>query len=326
MIIFFLMHLIERGIAIKMSFSYDVKTELCNDAVENAFEKKAEIYGLLLFGRSLTQASIVLQTEHDGVAKVAEQLLCELYNIIPLRKLSGRADGHDLITLSVENRTEALEVYHSLGYDDRTISLRINRANIENESDMPAFIRGAYLSCGTIENPGKNYHMEFVTPFLNLSRDLLFMLVEIGFEPKSVTRKGNYIVYFKESEQIEDLLTYMGAAHQSLELMNIKVYKDLRNKANRVTNCETANISKTVNASTMQVEAIKSLRRLKGLAALPEELREIAQLRIDNPDVSLRELGALMKPPLSRSGVNHRLRKITELAKKVKEKNKLKYT
>jgi DNA-binding protein WhiA len=108
--------------------------------------------------------------------------------------------------------------------------------------------------------------------------------------------------------------------------MNIKVYKDLRNKANRVTNCETANISKTVNASTMQVEAIKSLRRLKGLAALPEELREIAQLRIDNPDVSLRELGALMKPPLSRSGVNHRLRKITELAKKVKEKNKLKYT
>jgi DNA-binding protein WhiA len=299
-----------------LSFAYDVKMELCGAPLEGRFVKKAEAYGLLIFGRSFSPSNILLQTEHEGVAKSVEGLLYDLYGIRPAIKAAARADGHGLITLTVAEKKEALALFGSFGYDKKNVSLRINRANIENESAAAAFLRGAFLSCGTVVDPSKDYHLEFVTPFLNLSRDLAFLLTELGFEPKTVSRKGNNIVYFKDSGQIEDMLTLMGAAHQSLELMNVKVYKDLRNKANRVTNCETANIEKTVNASTSQVEAIKRLIRSRGLDTLPEDLREVAQLRLDNPDISLRELGELLRTPLSRSGVNHRLSRLMTLAKK----------
>lgn len=297
-----------------MSFSHDVKSELCAVNLESVSSKKAEIYGLLLFGRNLSPNSIVLQTEHDGVVRIAAQLLSELYPITPQSRVSGRADGSGLVTLAIESKTESNQVFTSFGYAPNVVSLRINHANIDNEEDVSAFLRGVFLSCGTIVDPEKDYHLEFVTPFLNLSRDLAKILADMGFEPKSVTRKGNYVVYFKDSEQIEDVLTFMGAAHQSLELMNIKVYKDLRNKANRVTNCETANIEKTINAAVAQVEAIKKLMQSHEFDDLPDELREIAQLRIQNPDISLRELGKLLSTPLSRSGVNHRLNKLIQKA------------
>ena len=300
-----------------MSFSHDVKTELCGILPEGSFGKKAELYGLLLFSRALTPSSAIVQTEHEGTACLAERLLRELYQIEPQKKAAGRAGRRALVAVSAGGA--APRIYRSFGYDEKTVSLRINRANMETEADAAAFVRGAFLACGTVENPDNYYHMEFVTPFLNLSRDLSRMLSDAGFEPKNAARKGNYVVYFKESEQIEDLLTYMGATRQSLELMNIKIYKDLRNKVNRVTNCETANIGKTVNASALQMEAIRNIQNAMGLDALPEELREIAQLRLDHPEVSLRELGGLTGTPLSRSGVNHRLRKIMEFAGRLKK-------
>jgi len=299
----------------RLSFSHDVKTELCVAPLDGNAAKRAEAYGLLLFGRIFSSTGLILQTEHDGVAKAVLELIEELYGVKLSRRSTEHAGPHALITLTAQSREEAFRLFSSFGYDKKTVSLRINRANIESENAAAAFLRGAFLACGTVVDPGKDYHLEFVTPLLNLSRDLAFLLTELGFEPKSVGRKYNHVIYFKDSVQIEDILTTMGAARQSLELMNVKVYKDLRNKANRVTNCETANIEKTVNASSNQVEAIKRLIKTHGLEVLPEDLREIAELRLQNPEVSLRELGEMLGLPLSRSGVNHRLKKLMDLSK-----------
>ena len=293
-----------------MSFAYDVKSELCG--VENDGDGRfAQLYGLLLFGRSFGPGGISLQTEHPDVALAIRRLMRELYGI----ETCVRAENSRAQILSVEDREQVRRVWHSFGYDEKTVSLRINLGCLDFDACAPAFVRGVFLSCGSVVDPGKDYHLEFVTPHIHLARDLTALLRARDFSPKAGTRKGNRVVYFKDSGQIEDMLTFMGAARQSLELMNVKVYKDLRNKANRVTNCETANIEKMVNASAAQVEAIRKLAAARMLGELPDDLREVAAVRLENPDASLRELGALLSTPLSRSGVNHRLGRLMELAK-----------
>ena len=205
-------------------------------------------------------------------------------------------------------------VLERFGHAAGEVSLRLNRANLECEDCPAAYLRGAFLACGTVTNPSTDYHLEFSLPHHLLSRDLLTLMQELGFRARLVHRKGSQVIYLKESEQIEDALTLMGATGASLELMNVKMVKDIRNAANRIANCENANIDKTVTASLAQIEAIRQIERLQGLDGLPEELRELARLRLENPDMSLRELGEQLSEPLSRSGVNHRLRRILEFA------------
>lgn len=298
-----------------MSFAHDVKIELSEHIPQEKEARLAQVYGLLLFARRFGLYGIALVTEHARVASCCASLLDTLFSVRPLERLRTRSDGRTYIELSIHPPAEALRVYTSFGYGLKTVSLRINRANLETEDCVRDFLRGAFLSCGSVVNPDKDYHLEFVTPHLNLGKDLTCLLEEQGFEPKNIWRGGKLVVYFKDSGQIEDILTYMGAVRQSLELMNIKVYKDLRNKVNRLTNCETANIDKTVNASAEQVAAIKKLMATHAYDRMPEELRETARLRLAHPDMSLRELGTLLEQPLSRSGVNHRLKRIVEFAK-----------
>lgn len=281
--------------------------------------KIACLYGLLLFARSFGPGGILLQTEHEGVSLLAQNLLDELFSLRPIVRQARHSGDHGLNILSVEDKSAARKIFERFGYDEKTLALRLNRANLENDCCTSAFLCGAFLSCGSIVDPAKDYHLEFVSPHLPLGRDLAALLREQGLEPKTAERKGNAIIYFKESEQIEDLLTLMGAMHQSLELMNIKVLKDLRNKANRVVNCETANIEKTVVASSAQVEAIRKIIRLRGLDYLPDDLRTLASLRLDNPEMSLRELGESLPERISRSGINRRLHKICEIAEKIPE-------
>ncbi|HEX3026873.1 MAG TPA: DNA-binding protein WhiA, partial [Clostridia bacterium] len=221
--------------------------------------KKASLYGLLLFARSFSPTGITLQTENQDVVSLVMELLRELFRIVPAFKTARRSDGHRTNILTLDDPNSAKIIYESFGYDQRTVALRINRANIENECCSASFLRGVFLSCGSIVDPGKDYHLEFASPHMQLAKDLMAYLSELDFHPKMVGRQGGSVIYFKESEQIEDMLTIMGAVRQSLELMNVKVYKDLRNKVNRVTNCETANIGKTVAASSEQVEAIKKI-------------------------------------------------------------------
>ncbi|MBQ2613736.1 MAG: DNA-binding protein WhiA [Clostridia bacterium] len=187
---------------------------------------------------------------------------------------------------------------------------RIPKELIVRDCCQRALVRGAFLSGGTVIDPRKNYNLELVTPYAALSGDLLNLLREIGFPFKQVVRKGKYVLYLKNSESISDFLSYMGAFQAQMELLNIKIEKEIRNDFNRAANSETANIEKTINAAVMQIQAIDRLP----LEELPDELREVAMLRLKHKDKSLSELGKLMNPPLSKSGVNHRMKKLLQMA------------
>ena len=295
-----------------MSFSSDVKHELAGIQEERVCCRMAEAYGLAEFGHAFSTRAVSLQTENEAVARLYAAVLGEAGGI-PLSVTEGKG----LYTAAAAEREDRLRLLSRLGHAPTDVGVRLNRANLECDQCPAAFVRGAFLSCGTMTNPEVDYHLEFSVPFLNLSRDLVTLLRELGLSAKQARRAGGYVVYFKESEQIEDILTLMGAQDASLELMNIKILKDIRNNINRVTNCESANIDKTVAAAAVQSEALRKIERTVGLDALPEELREIAYLRLENPELSLRELGEALDRPLTRSGVNHRLRRILEFAEKL---------
>ena len=176
---------------------------------------------------------------------------------------------------------------------------------------------GAFLSCGQVSDPGKEYHLEFVAGSETAAFGLLQLLRELGFDPKLIDRGSGFVVYLKDSENVEDLLTYMGAPGAALQVMDVKIVKTVRNKANRITNCENANIGKTVSASVAQLTAIERLEQAGRLSGLSPELQETAAARREHPDLALSELAALLG--VSRSGVNHRLKKLTELAAEEKD-------
>ena len=182
-----------------------------------------------------------------------------------------------------------------------------------------AFLRGAFLGGGSISDPEKNYHMEFVTNNEDFANSLKDLINSLGFNSKIVSRKNNYVVYLKESEQISDLLSIIGAHNALLSLQNTKIVKEMRNNVNRIVNCETANLSKTVNAAVRQVENIRFIQETIGISSLPENLQEIARIREEYEDMTLKELGEMLNPPIGKSGVNHRLRKIEEIANKLRE-------
>ena len=175
-------------------------------------------------------------------------------------------------------------------------------------------MRGAFLAGGSITDPAKSYHLELVTAHYNVSRETYSILLELGFTPKDAARGGNYITYFKQSEAIEDFFTLIGAPIAAMDIMSAKVEKDMRNAVNRRVNCDSANADKTVSAAQEQLEAIKRLERRAAFDELPEKLRETALLRIANPEASLADLAMLAIPPVSKSCISHRLRKLMELA------------
>ena len=176
------------------------------------------------------------------------------------------------------------------------------------------FIRGAFIACGSITNPGRAYRVEMTIP--DAAKNELFceFLCENGLPPKRTKRASQYVLYYKESESVEDFLTVIGAQKALFKIMDTRIYKEIRNNANRIVNCETANIDKTVSAATTHISAIEQLKNEDKLALLPEELRVTAELRLDNPDISLTELGEAHDPKISKSGVNHRLKKIVDFA------------
>ena len=298
-----------------MSFSTDVKNELLGVEAQSACCLKAQVYGLLLFGKSFSADEISISLENKAVAAYYKRAL----DTYAGGSFAVKSSSAEKVKIRTTNRESARKTYGIFGYSDKERSLRINWVNFNCENCYAAFIRGSFLSCGTITSPDKGYHLEFSVPYLNLCRDFKKVFMELGFEPKQVTRNGYYILYFKDSAQIEDLLTLMGAMNSSLELMSVKVYKDVRNNINRRTNFEAANLYRTVNAENVQKDAIKKIKSTVGLNSLPEDLRQVAALRLENEGVTLRELGEMCNPPLSRSGINHRLKKIVEFANNIKQ-------
>ena len=206
---------------------------------------------------------------------------------------------------------------------DGVISLnyRIQKEMVQTEEEKKAYIRGAFLGGGSISNPEKTYHLEFVTHSEEYALDLCKLINTFGLNSKVIQRKNSFIIYIKEGEQIVDLLNIVGAHSCLLELENIRIMKEMRNNVNRLVNCETANLSKTVNAAVRQVESIKLIQREIGLKRLPKNLREVAELRLNYPDESLKDLGEMLDPPVGKSGVNHRLRKIEKIAEELRTTN-----
>ncbi len=302
-----------------MSFAHEVKKELSKSADTQRSRLLSECYGMLLFSRRFSNDEIGLKTESICVAERYIELLSLLFSPVIEKQSTLRASKNfiNLHNVSLVLPEECSKIYSYFGHSEKNTSLRLNRANIDDDICRSAFLRGAFLSCGYINDPEKNYHLEFCAQYKNLSNDLATLLSEVeecNLTPKTVLRNGSYVVYFKDSEQIMDLLTYMGAPVSAMDVMNAKAYKEVRNVTNRRTNSELANIAKTATAAARQLAAIEKLDNTIGLSSLPDQLRDIAYLRRDNPELSLRDLGELLSPPISRSGVNHRLLKLVELA------------
>lgn len=299
-----------------MSFASEVKAELSQIRPKNACCRQAQLYGMLEGGHAFSGKEISLQTEHETVAGVYREQVQAL--LPPGREVRletrPRRSGFYVVQVAPGDIGAVLTQF---GHETDTASLRLNRANLGCDQCAAAYLRGAFLACGAVTNPETDYHLEFCLPYYNLSRDFLNLLLELGLKGKYICRKGNHVIYFKESEQIEDCLTLMGATNACLTLMNVKMVKDIRNQANRIANCENANIDKVVAAAADQREAIEKLRQSGVLSTLSEELQELAELRLQHPDASLRELGELLTKPVSRSGVNHRLQRLIELANRV---------
>lgn len=305
-----------------MSFSSTVKKELANIDNMPACCAHALAYGLLLFGRAFNSRSISIMTEHECVAKKYSEMIFKVSDVIAPVSVSEA----EKYSINIENKKDIDKILSVFSSNGNESILRINRGNLlnENENDASeimnccncAFLRGAFLSCGTISDPNKSYHLEFVVPFKTLSLDLLKLLTEYNINAKHMTRRGVNVIYIKESESIEDLLNIIGATMSAFEIMNIKIYKDIRNTTNRQTNFSFANISRTVTAAGEQMDSIFKMQKNGVFEYLPDDLKEFANVRIENPEASLRELGELFDPPLSRSAVNHRLKKILAFSRK----------
>ncbi len=307
-----------------MSFSHDVKKELSKYNSITYAQDFAECYGMMLFSRPFTSSEIKLKTESIHVAERYITLSNKLFAPVIEKQSTLKASREciNLHTVSFILPDECERIFSSFGHMSRDTSLRVNRGNIEDEMCLSAFLRGAFMACGSVNDPQKNYHLEFCAAYKNLCNDLCLLLSEIEecrLTPKTILRGGSYVVYLKDSEQITDLLTYMGASSCAMDIMNAKAFKQMRNIANRRTNSELANINKTAQAAARQLSAIEKLETSLGLSSLPTQLYEIALLRRDNPELSLRDLGQLLDPPISRSGVNHRLMKLVEMADEISE-------
>ena len=291
-----------------MSFSQDVKNELLKIEYENACCEKAMLYGMCIFAKSFSSFGVSMQSENESIAVKYKNLIKKYCNVNCEIKASPKRRS---FSINIEDEKDCDKILGVFGHMSKG-SLKINHSVFDCEQCTKAFLAGAFLACGTVSTPQKGYHLEFTVAYLNLSKSFFTLLEEMELSAKTSVRKGYNIIYFKESGAIEDCLYIMGASSAMFEMMNVEIVKDFRNKANRTANCQTANIEKTVKASVAHITAIEIIQEKKGLDFLKNDLREMAVLRIDNPELSLSELASLSG--LSRSGVNHRLNRIVEIA------------
>lgn len=302
----------------QISFSQTVKKEILSAEILSPCCVHAAAYGMACFARVFDETGLILHTETTAVAQLAKKLFSAL-GLNGKIYVRGTADSR-IYEFAVKDAEDIARMLEQFGHVQKLPSLRINSKNFVCEHCVGSFTAGAFLACGTMTNPQKEYNLEFVSGRYHLIQDFSALLKGRGFSPKYTQRKGNHVLYFKASEQIEDMLTYMGASGAALEIMNLKVFKDIRNKANRITNCETANIDKTVQASGATLAAIEYLKSNHALEGLPQALQEAAKLREEFPDVSLKELAEKFTPPLSKSGISHRMKKLEQAARNLKER------
>ena len=310
-----------------MSFSSKVKGELSLHLGNGRHCEIAETAAIVnicghtaVFGEHFC---LKIQTENFHVAKKCFTLLKNTFNMIA--EVSVRSSGRKHVyTVLVRDFSKAEAILKATGLlysEDGKMQLkkRIYSPVVSSICCRRAYIRGAFLSVGSVNDPEKNYHMEFVLVDEFSAEQLKELINSFGLDAKVVERKEHFVVYLKEGEQIVDLLNIMEAPLALMDLENVRIMKEMRNDINRKVNCETANLNKVVGAAVKQLEDIEYIEEKIGLSSLPEQLEEIARLRLEYPDKSLKELGSFLSIPVGKSGVNHRLRKISNIAEALRE-------
>lgn len=298
-----------------MSFSSDIKKELCDVRELSPQQAESMLYGIMYASR-MDEGRPLIQTENIDLMNAAAELIRAVFpnvrtGIVRLVKNSG-----SLYTLKIRSGWE--DIAERFG-DFSSIS---REAVSGGDEESGAFLRGVFVSCGSVTDPNKEYHLELVLPENDRTPALLDFIAEHGMSLKETARGGarskKTVLYAKESELIEDCLTYIGAANHSMEIMQVKIVKDFRNRVNRSVNCENANLDKTVAASNKSTADIEYIFSTMGEDWLSPDLRETARLRVENPEMSLSELCGMFPEKISRSGLNHRLKKLSKLAEELR--------
>jgi DNA-binding protein WhiA len=315
-----------------MSFSQVAKNEICRITSENDCCGIAELSALIKTSGTINlngqhNIGFRIVTESPAIARRVYSLLKKNFNMQPevMLKKNRQLKKNNIYMIVVTHEKGGFDILKSCGILSSlekgiSINYGIKKALVKNDCCRRAYIRGAFLGGGSITNPEKTYHLEFVTHVQEHAEDLSELINSFGLNSKVIQRKSSFVVYLKEGEQIVDLLNIIGAHSSLLNLENVRIYKEMRNNVNRLVNCETANLSKTVNAAVRQVESIKFIKNTVGLKKLPLNLRQIAEARLNHPDASLKELGEMLDPSIGKSGVNHRLRKLEQFAEELREK------
>lgn len=314
-----------------MSFSAKVKSEVCRNTEYSKEEATAILSAIMKVSGTLTlgarmQFSFRVSTENPSIARLVFKLLKEHFGIHTklMVKKSNSLKKNNIYMVVIDEDLKARQLLVEVGVMIEvdgltTLSYDISNKIVHGDNCKMAYIRGAFLGGGSISNPEKTYHLEFVTHNSEYAISLKKLINKFNINSKVIQRKNSYIVYVKEGEQIVDLLNIIGAHSSLLYLENIRIMKEMRNNVNRLVNCETANLSKTVNAAVRQIQSIKRIMEEIGLARLPKNLREIAELRLNYPDESLKDLGEMLTPPVGKSGINHRLRRIEKIAEELRK-------
>ena len=296
-----------------MSFSGTVKEELATQISSARHCQLAELAALLHFSGSTCDNNehLCLETENETVIRKCFTLLRKTFNIDNVVK-----KGRSRLLFDDASEAKVIQALHLGGKEGRPIMLEapVNSLLIKNSCCARAYLRGAFLCIGSMSDPEKGYHLEFVCSHTAQAEQLKNIIQEFQIEAKIIKRKKYDVVYLKEGEGIVDLLNVIGAHVSLMNLENLRIVKEMRNSINRRVNCETANISKTVTAASKQIEDILLIRDKYGFENLPDNLRQMAEIRLEYPDAALKELGGHLEPAVGKSGVNHRLRRLSEIA------------
>lgn len=312
-----------------MSFSSNAKNELSRIILEKDCCPMAELAALVRMNGTiqisgLKNVNLKFTTENAAIARRIFTLLKDVYkrDIEVMMRRNKQLKKNNNYLIYINNKDTSKKVLKDVEFITKKNNVfhpnyKIPKALVKKRCCKRSYIRGAFLGGGSMTNPEKTYHLEFVTGSEEHSKDLRDLINSFGLNSKIVLRKDYFVVYIKESEQISDLLNIIGAHQSLLKLEDIRVLKDVRNNINRLVNCETANLSKTINASMRQIESINKIKNTIGLGNLPDNLRQVAELRLEFKDSTLKELGSMLDPSVTKSGVNHRLRKIEKIAEEI---------
>ena len=296
-----------------MSFSSNAKAELCRAPISRRCCALAEAYGVVLYCNTFRPDQLRIVTENPEFSARLPRLFKRAFGL-EFDQLPVETGGKRIFHIGDPAKLRAIFDAFGISHEGG-VALHVNYGMLEDDCCRVSFLRGAFLAGGSATDPAKRYHLELATSHRMVSRETDALLLDLGFRAKTVERNGSSILYFKQSEGIEDFLTFLGAPVCAMAGMEAKMEKELINGVNRRVNCETANLSKVVNAAGDQIDAIRLLERRGILETLPEKLQITAQMRLRNPEATLAELAGMSNPPVSKSAINHRMRKLVELAK-----------